>query len=165
MAQWGYPLWFWGLGVRTPPWLKLFCNLIFAYLMYFHHTLLFQTPWDILRRLDIGKPFKVMELPLVALRNVADFWDPNEQWVFGIIGKGGGGTFCHTCKISARPVASMLFVVSPPIFGKFRKLYGEKTYHLNEHNQRVLVICYFFHKLWNFSENWWRNVPEPWRGL
>ncbi|EFO95757.1 hypothetical protein CRE_13907 [Caenorhabditis remanei] len=46
-----------------------------------------ETPWDILCRLDIGKPFKVMELPLVALRNVADFWNPNEQYQLSKVSK------------------------------------------------------------------------------
>ncbi|EFO95753.1 hypothetical protein CRE_13903 [Caenorhabditis remanei] len=33
------------------------------------------------------KPFKVMDLPLVAFRHVADFWDPNEQYQLSKLSK------------------------------------------------------------------------------
>ncbi|EFO95775.1 hypothetical protein CRE_13904 [Caenorhabditis remanei] len=49
-----------------------------------------ETPTDISSRKSNGnvvKPFKVMDLPLVAFRHVADFWDPNEQYQLSKLSK------------------------------------------------------------------------------
>ncbi|EFO95835.1 hypothetical protein CRE_13906 [Caenorhabditis remanei] len=66
--------------------------------------------FDISRYEENGKPFKVMELPLVAFRNVADFWDPNEQYQLSKLSKKSKATM----KLAIKKRPSQL-ILAPPL--------------------------------------------------